>query len=101
MLSSQRIEMKLKLECGFRKYCKQKNILLHCTEKLIKILLEPEVDNLKMIQYKFNKFQRMMLRKTQVNITLILNSLNFKILKFFNLAFSFILGIRKNKKSTI
>ncbi|XP_026301372.1 uncharacterized protein LOC725890 isoform X2 [Apis mellifera] len=65
MLSSQRIEMKLKLECGFRKYCKQKNILLHCTEKLIKILLEPEVDNLKMIQYKFNKFQRMMLRKTQ------------------------------------
>ncbi|XP_043788683.1 uncharacterized protein LOC122712820 isoform X2 [Apis laboriosa] len=64
-LSNQRVEMKLKLECGFRKYCKQKNILLHSTEKLMKILLESEVDNLKMLQYKFNKFQRMMLRKTE------------------------------------
>lgn len=70
-LSNLRLEMKLKLECGFRKYCKQKNILLHCTEKLMKILLEPEIDNQKVIQHEFNKFQRMMLRKTEVNITLI------------------------------
>ncbi|CAL7938443.1 unnamed protein product [Xylocopa violacea] len=67
VLSNQRFEMSSKLEFGFREYCKEKNFLLHYTERSMKMLLESiKIESMDVIRKKYMKFQRAMLRKTEV-----------------------------------
>lgn len=60
-------EMGSRLESGFREYCKRHAFLLHYTEKSMKALLAPEKESLEIIRSKYNKYQRAMLRKREVN----------------------------------
>ncbi|XP_076759089.1 kinesin-like protein KIF9 [Xylocopa sonorina] len=67
-LSNQRLEMCSKLESGFYEYCEDKNfLLLHYTKRFMKILLEStKTESMDVIRDKYMKFQRAMLRKTEV-----------------------------------
>ncbi|XP_033309607.1 kinesin-like protein KIF9 [Bombus bifarius] len=64
-LSNQHLEMKSKLESGFRDYSERNAYLLHYTDKSMKALLKSEKKSFDMIRRKFNKFQREILRKTE------------------------------------
>ena len=64
ILSNRHLDMSSKLEHGFREYCKRKAIFLHHADKLMKILLMKESSDI--IRNKFDKFQRKMLRRTEV-----------------------------------
>ncbi|KOC63690.1 Kinesin-like protein KIF9 [Habropoda laboriosa] len=67
-LSNQHLEMISKLESAFREYCKKKDFLVYYTDESMKMLLKPTTtESLEIIRCKFNKFQRAMLRKTEVN----------------------------------
>lgn len=68
-LSNQHLEMKSKLESGFRDYSERNAYLLHYTDKSMKALLKYEKKSFDMIRRKFNKFQREILRKTEVNFS--------------------------------
>ena len=65
-LSNRHLDMSLKLESGFREYCKRKAFLLHYTDKLMKTLLISARESVDIIRHKFDKFQRKMLRGTEV-----------------------------------
>ncbi|CAK9807741.1 Kinesin-like protein KIF9 [Anthophora quadrimaculata] len=68
-LTNRQIEKILKLETAFREYCKKKDFMVYYTDESMKILLEPDTkESLEVIRNKFNKFQRAILGKTQVNL---------------------------------